>query len=120
MTTVFVYGSLMSGLYNHRRLETDGARFVREASTEASFTLVDLGAFPGLIAAGSTSVCGEVYDVDDATLASLDELEGHPRFYCRTPIRLATGEEVQAYLLPAIYRRHPEIAGGDWRRGGVR
>jgi gamma-glutamylcyclotransferase (GGCT)/AIG2-like uncharacterized protein YtfP len=111
---VFVYGSLMKGQGNHRLLTS--ARFVRTAHTSASFTLVDLGAFPGLLAGGTTAVRGEVYAVDNATLAALDRLESHPRFYRRQEIALSDGVRVQAYLLPAArYAAYPAVVGGDWR-----
>jgi gamma-glutamylaminecyclotransferase len=111
---VFVYGSLLKGECNHRLLEL--APFVGAAHTSASFTLIDLGAFPGLIARGMTAVRGEVYAVDAATLASLDRLESHPRFYRRQEIALSDGAAVHAYLLPAHrYASYPAVVGGDWR-----
>src|SRR5690606_19616506 len=96
---VFVYGTLRRGEANHRLLER--ATFLREARTIPAFSLRDLGAFPGLFAGGHTPVVGEVYEVDAATLARLDRLEGHPSFYRREPIALDDGERVEAYLLPA-------------------
>jgi gamma-glutamylcyclotransferase (GGCT)/AIG2-like uncharacterized protein YtfP len=110
----FVYGSLMRGMGNHRRLAR--ARFLREAHTRPRFTLRDLGAFPGMSSGGTTRIRGEVYKVDEETLASLDQLEGHPRFYRRHEIALADGTRVHAYLLPARrYEGYPLIVGGDWR-----
>jgi hypothetical protein len=62
--------------------------------------------------------CGEEPEgaVDDAvTLAVLDRLEGHPRFYRRRPIRLADGDEVVAYRLsPEQVHGQPRIPSGDW------
>ncbi|MGO8992060.1 MAG: gamma-glutamylcyclotransferase [Polyangiaceae bacterium] len=112
---VFVYGSLMRGQGNHRLLER--ARFVRAAHTSAAFTLVDLGAYPGLLAGGTTAVRGEVYVADDETLAALDRLEGHPNFYRRQGIALKSARErVEAYLLPAErYASYPMVVGGDWQ-----
>lgn len=114
-TRVFVYGTLLRDEPNHYILER--ACFVREARTPAVFTLRDLGAFPALLADGSTAVLGEVYEVDAATLARLDRLEGHPRFYQRTPIALDDGEPVEAYVM-APERAWSEriITNGDWRR----
>jgi gamma-glutamylaminecyclotransferase len=111
---VFVYGSLMSGQGNHRLLAS--ARFVRAAHTEAAFTLVSLGAFPAMIAGGATSVRGELYEVDDATLAALDQLEGHPRFYRRELVSLRDDDRAFAYVLASgSDRRHDVIDSGDWR-----
>src|SRR5258708_38582505 len=110
---IFVYGTLLAGEPNHRILAE--ARRVRAAATEPNFTLLDLGAFPGLIAAGSTSIVGDVYAVDDRTLLALDRLEGHPRLYRRTPIELEDGERIESYVLPKSRAEHyPVIASGDW------
>jgi gamma-glutamylcyclotransferase (GGCT)/AIG2-like uncharacterized protein YtfP len=114
MTRVLVYGSLMSGYGNHRFLAT--ARFVGVAHTEPRFTLVSLGAFPALIVGGATSVRGEIYEVDDATLAALDRLEGVPTFYRRELVPLRDGARVFAYVLASsAERRHDVVESGDWR-----
>jgi gamma-glutamylaminecyclotransferase len=111
---VFAYGTLRQGEVNHDLLAT--ARFVAEARTEPCFELFDLGPFPAMSANGQTAVLGEVYAVDDATLARLDQLEGHPRLYQRTRIRLDDGQEVQTYLMDRS-RMHgrARISSGDWR-----
>ena len=65
-----------------------------------------------------TAVAGEVYKVDNATLARLDHLEGHPRFYRREPITLDSGQDALAYMqAPKQTRGRPHITSGDWRRG---
>ncbi len=111
--TLFVYGSLMKGLGNHRYLAA--STFARSARTCASFTLLDLGHFPAMIRAGSTRVCGEVYSIDDLTLAALDRLEGHPTLYRRTEITLEDGARVSTYLLQARHPNRAPIVSGDWR-----
>ena len=111
---VLVYGSLLSGEPNHRLLAR--ATLVGAAKTQAGFNLHDLGAFPGMVAGGEGGVTGEVYDVDAATLARLDALEGHPRWYRRTPITLADGSAAETYLLtPRHVAGCPVVASGDWR-----
>ena len=68
-------------------------------------------------------VLGEVYLVDPGTLRRLDQLEGHPTFYRRTPITLADGREVACYVIPAANAERrggwladaPVIPSGDWR-----
>jgi gamma-glutamylaminecyclotransferase len=111
---VFTYGTLLKGEVNHHLLAQ--ACFVAEARTEPCFELFDLGLFPAMSTGGETAVLGEVYAVDDATLARLDHLEGHPSFYQRTRIRLDGGQEVQTYLM-VLARMHGRvmIASGDWR-----
>ncbi len=111
---VFVYGTLLAGEPNHRWLSC--ARYVAEGRTQAVFELRDLGAFPGLVSGGDHAVPGEVYEVDAETLAALDRLEGHPHFYRRTPITLADGAWVQAYVLaPEHALGHALIESGSWR-----
>ncbi|MFI5302134.1 MAG: gamma-glutamylcyclotransferase [Polyangiales bacterium] len=111
---IFVYGSLRSGERNHGVL--GGALCIGDARTEPRFTLHDLGAFPGLVAGGASHVHGDVYAVDAGTLAALDRLEGHPRYYRRAPIRLEDGREVETYLLTARQVVGcPIVESGDWR-----
>ena len=113
-TRVFVYGTLLSGEPNHSVLAD--AELVGEASTEAVFDLVSLGAFPAMVPGGRTAVAGEVYAISTRTLTDLDRLEGHPHFYRRRRIRLRSGEEVLAYVLdPDQARGRPAIASGNWR-----
>lgn len=110
----FVYGSLMRNMGNHRVLAR--ARFVRAAHTAASFTLHDLGAYPGMVGGGTTRIHGELYEVDNEVLAALDRLEGHPRFYRRQGITLSDGARASSYLLPAArFSSYPIVVGGDWR-----
>jgi gamma-glutamylcyclotransferase (GGCT)/AIG2-like uncharacterized protein YtfP len=110
-TRVFVYGSLLSGQRNAHVL---GALPRTFGKTRPEWTLVSLGAFPGLIAGGRTAVVGEIVEVDDALLARLDKFEGHPHFYRRQTIRLLSGR-ADAYVLPARHRDGREvIADGSW------
>jgi gamma-glutamylcyclotransferase (GGCT)/AIG2-like uncharacterized protein YtfP len=62
-------------------------------------------------------VVGELVLVDDWIRTRVDELEGHPRFYQRTPVRLDDGSVADAYLLPkASVVGRPIIRAGDWCR----
>ncbi|SDF37355.1 gamma-glutamylcyclotransferase family protein [Myxococcus virescens] len=113
-TSVFVYGTLLSGEPNHHLLR--GARLVGPARTRPCFTLYDYGPFPALASKGQHTVAGEVYEVDAPMLAALDRLEGHPRFYQRSPITLDGGARVEAYLFPkARLAGCPTIESGCWR-----
>lgn len=111
---VFVYGTLLRGESNHHLLA--GAHFLGEDATAPGFELRDFGAFPAMLAAGTGTVAGEVYVVDDATLTVLDRLEDHPSFYRRTPITLASGADAEAYLLEARQAHgRARIPSGTWR-----
>lgn len=111
---VFVYGTLLSGEPNHRLLAT--AKPLGPARTALGYRLHDLGSFPAMVEGGEGAVDGELYEVDDGTLAALDRLEGHPDFYRRVPIRLATGEEVESYVMrPGQVEERAVVEAGDWR-----
>jgi gamma-glutamylcyclotransferase (GGCT)/AIG2-like uncharacterized protein YtfP len=115
LTRVFVYGTLRRGEGNHRLLL--GARFVGEACTVQGFAMYNLGAFPGLVRASAGSVAGEVYDVDAATLAALDRLEGVPTFYRRERIELEGVGSADGYTLTSRQVRGCDlIPSGDWKR----
>ena len=111
---IFVYGTLLAGEGNHELLRA--ARLVGPARTDAAWTMVSLGPFPALVAGGETSILGEVYEVDEPTLAALDRLEDHPAYYRRTPLRLDDHGDVEAYLLTAAQVAGcPVIVSGCWR-----
>ena len=116
---IFVYGTLRSGETNHCRLQ--GSRLLGHHRTEPGYTLVrlraSLGGYPALLEGGTTSVPGEVYDVEEGILPALDRFEGHPHFYQRKSIRLLGITDVEAYvLLPAHAERAEVIAGGEWQK----
>jgi gamma-glutamylaminecyclotransferase len=113
---LFVYGSLKSGRGNNGLL--DGCQFVGPGYTEGIYTMVNLGMFPGIVEDGETSIYGEVYDVDDGTLARLDMLEGHPHFYERKDMMVkVNGEWAPAvgYVLPQEWLENSHVVeGGRW------
>lgn len=111
-TTLFVYGTLLRGERN--AVELAGARFVGEARTLPRYTLVDCGAWPTLVEAGTTSVRGELYAVPPGVLARLDAFEDHPRLFRRQAVALVGGLPAEAYLAPTNIAG-PVIASGDWR-----
>jgi len=119
MTTVFVYGSLMGGFWNNKLLEEQ--EYLGIAKTRAEFNLYSLGSFPGVVD-GTTVVIGEVYNVDERCLASLDNLEGYDRdypersFYTRRLITLADRQKAWIYVFNRAGKDKELIASGDWRK----
>ena len=109
---VFVYGTLLRGELNHGLLA--GAVYLGAHRTEPCFTLYTLGGYPGLVAAGTTAVSGEVYRVSDAGLLLLDQLEGYPRLYGRRLIPTPFGRS-WVYVYRGAVRDRPVIHSGDWR-----
>ena len=109
----FVYGSLLKGLGNHRVIE--GGKLLGEHVTEDKFTMLNLGAFPGVTEKGTTKIRGEVYEITDAIFERLDRLEGYPSFYGRKKIDTAFGK-AWIYLLPdSGYLNHTIVEDGNWR-----
>jgi gamma-glutamylaminecyclotransferase len=109
---VFVYGTLLRGEVNHHLLSD--ARFLGLHRTEPRFTLLVLGAYPGLVAGGDTAVFGEVYGVDAAGLRRLDRLEDYPRLYGRQLIATAHGS-AWVYLFRGPRQDRVQLPHGDWR-----
>ena len=111
MHRVFVYGSLKRGFHNNRLLEE--SRFLGERITSnETWTMYSLGAFPGVIKSFHAGVCasisGDLYEVSDQTLTRLDMLESNGSFYKRELVPLH-GEDEPAWMYvlinPAFFMR---------------
>lgn len=121
---VFVYGTLLSGFGNHIRFleDREGAKLLGEGRTKPEFTMYNVGAFPGVMLEGDTSILGEIYEVSEEVATNLDYLEGvnftNPEkgLYRRETITLQSGEEVLIYIFNNNYGRNMEVVeSGDWR-----
>jgi len=122
MHKVFVYGSLLSELGNHRLLAE--SKLLGNAITPPEFIMIDLGSYPGVIHVieGGSTIIGEVYEVDDFTMTRLDRLEGynenHPSdgLYNRMKIPTEFGEAF-IYTFNGMFGRSPihPIENGDWK-----
>jgi len=111
MIRVFVYGSLLTGLSNHRVLA--GAKLIEAGEKDIHCKMVSLGAYPALIQTSlENSITGELYEVDEEGLQRLDYLEGHPNFYKRIQV-----DGVWVYFLNREHdiNRYTVIDSGDWR-----
>ena len=85
MDPIFVYGTLKRGEGNNPLLRRGRAEFVGEAVTSQTY-LMWSGGFPWIVpsrAESSGRILGEVWMVDDATMARLDALEGNGHMYQR-------------------------------------
>lgn len=78
---VSVYGSLLMARGNHgvigRYIPEGKAEFLGEDTTNAVFSMHDLGSFPGLAIGGTNRIHTEVYALDDDAFASVRMLEGY-------------------------------------------
>lgn len=101
MPVVFVYGTLKRGDCRHQFLA--GSKFLGLATTAAGYRLFDLGEYPAMVEdpAGG-QIEGELYEVTEATLQMLDEIEGVADvLYVRGQVRLASPDEAplaQGYI----------------------
>jgi gamma-glutamylaminecyclotransferase len=98
-TVLFFYGTLKTGEQSNHLLA--GQQFVGPARTLPLYRLHGIGWHPGLVLDKSNGVPvhGELWTVDDATLAKLDEYEEVPTYFTREPIAIADYfGEVQAYF----------------------
>jgi gamma-glutamylcyclotransferase (GGCT)/AIG2-like uncharacterized protein YtfP len=107
---VFVYGTLRKGESNSHHLVN--SEFVGFCNTPPHYALYDLGPYPGLIE-GEQSVVGEVYRIDDLTLADLDILEDIPIEYRREMIETSFGS-AWVYLYQQPLKLEVLIKSGDW------
>nr|XP_002124027.1 putative gamma-glutamylcyclotransferase CG2811 [Ciona intestinalis] len=113
MHLVYVYGTLKTGFPNHYLIsdpENGIANFLYEASTVEKFALVVGSPFHVPFLLQNTNhgkgnvITGELYEVDDEMLKTLDKLENHPTLYLRSKIQVKRNTEsdvieCDAYLL---------------------
>lgn len=93
MITLFVYGSLKKGFYNHRLLKE--STFIGSGII-SGYDLYDLGYYQG-IKRGSGEVLGEIYEIDQETLKRVDVLESEGYLYRRVPVEAKIeGDTVKA------------------------
>ena len=98
-TLLFAYGTLKRGGRGHRWLAQQ--RFAGAAMTEPRYRLIDLGSYPGLVAddAAGLAVKGELWEVDDACLAELDDYEYAPELYTRSRVAIqGSSEQAETYF----------------------
>jgi len=108
---VFVYGTLKSGYHNFDRY-LRGSHKVGNAATRRAFHVTCVG-YPVAYRSGPDPlpVNGEVYLVNNETMAKLDRLEGVPYLYQRTSeIVLVDGTtQLRAWM----YTKRPGQFHGD-------
>ncbi len=87
--TLFVYGTLKRGDCRHGILA--GQIFQGEARTAPRYRLYNVGSYPALVeSTDGLAIEGELWRIDDACLARLDEVEGVAEgLYERRAIQLA-------------------------------
>jgi len=112
---VFVYGTLKRGKSNHGLLA--GATYLGTDTVRGPYSMVDLGWYPGVVRLDDSvdsPIVGEVYEVDEPTLHSLDCLEGHPDFYERIKIKTQFKGAWLYTLPPSWLEDHKVLEDGEW------
>lgn len=112
---VFVYGTLKAGHRNSGLLAA--ATFVGDAVTSEKFTMFAqrYNHYPMVADGGTTTIKGEVYEVNKFTLYRLDALEGHPLWYKRKEVNTSLGK-AWMYLMPREKCEGlNEVQSGNWR-----
>ena len=77
---IFVYGTLKQGFRNHHYLNK--ATFLYQDTIQGQLYTIDDVDYPAYLT-GKGTVHGEVYHIDDTTLAMLDRLEANGSLYQR-------------------------------------
>ena len=114
MITVFVYGTLLEGLRFHHVLGE--SKFLGK-KTGRGLQMYNLGPFPACVFTGNREhkVEGELYEVDEETLARLDRLESYPHMYNCVGLRW-TDQFAWTYVMNREKAENcPLIESGDWR-----
>ncbi|RKP52742.1 gamma-glutamylcyclotransferase family protein [Trinickia fusca] len=126
MLYVFVYGTLRAGEINDigraaARNQIDTPRLIGSTSTHGR--LYDFGRYPGLVPDGSAgAVRGDVYEIDEALVPVLDEIEGiYPGgdglFLSKQITVMLNDRPVQCLFYPVgpeSVANRARIQGGDW------
>jgi len=103
----FVYGTLKQGGGLHYWMQ--GAHLVGPAEThDRTFLMIDLGYFPGVVKyEHGLKIKGELYEINENMLATLDRVEGYPRLYTREQVPVVcNGETYAAWIY--LYNANPQ------------
>ncbi|QKR00469.1 gamma-glutamylcyclotransferase [Metallosphaera tengchongensis] len=120
---IFVYGSLRYGFELHHYLRR--SRFVGLGYAEG-FEMYNLGGYPGVVK-GDGRVWGEVYEINQETLARLDQVEGYEGLEDDLYVRETTTvyfDEQRQHKLSGVYlyiynqptKEKDQITSGDYSR----
>ncbi|CAB3724545.1 gamma-glutamylcyclotransferase family protein [Trinickia soli] len=126
MRHVFIYGTLRAGEINDigvaaARHGVKAPKLIGRAA--ASGRLYDFGEYPGLVPDDLAGpVRGDVYEIDDALVPVLDEIEGvapgaDSLFKSRELVVAVAGHPVRCFFYPvdnASALGRPRIEAGDW------
>lgn len=114
MHTIFTYGTLKKGHKNHRFIEM--GKLVGTGSI-SGYTMYNLGYFPAIIE-GENKVFGELYEISEDILRSVDCLEAEGRLYKRVPV-IVTVDDLQVEAETYVYINEERLKNmpviDEWR-----
>jgi gamma-glutamylaminecyclotransferase len=124
---LFVYGSMRKGMPNHVRLQNaDVATYIGTFVTREQYYMIGLKskAYPYTTeeqlhpSLQPVQIQGELYEISESLLKSLDVLEGHPDEYMRKPVCIGDGIQAEMYVLenPAVKREIAKAFERGWTR----
>ena len=104
---LFVYGTLKQDQCRANVLK--GQKFIGFATTAEGFGLFDLGPYPAMKKTPAGIAKGELWEVNDNLIPTLDAIEGSPFLYKLEPVQLTSHPDlkVEAYL---FQRQLPKVA----------
>ncbi len=113
MFRLFVYGTLKQGFSAHDLLQ--GSVFLGAITTHPRYHLYRMGGFPGMVTGEEAGgVCGELFEVPDERLVTLDHYECVPSLFRRELIDLSDGSQAWAYLYNRRLGHQHKIKNGEW------
>jgi gamma-glutamylcyclotransferase (GGCT)/AIG2-like uncharacterized protein YtfP len=115
MIRLFVYGTLRKNGTNHWRLA--GFKCLAEKLWLPGYELYDNFLYPYAVAsrAPGAGILGEVYAIDEPTLAQLDRLEGLAEGHYVRVLDASTGAFIYLKADLGDLAQYPKIEGGDWQ-----
>ncbi len=122
MNLLFVYGSLREGARNHAQLR-QSTLIAKNAKIKGELRFAT-PTFPGLLLEGDDFVVGEVYEVTDTVLRSIDAFEDFENtdsdLYKRVTVQvyLENNETLQSFVYAYAdadgLRQQLRVLSGDW------
>lgn len=120
MLKIFVYGTLKKGFRANDMLQKWDADYIGPAKTAPQYKLYEVNWFPGMVFDQDFQdggVEGELYNVSEEAMRSLDRYEGAPSLFRRDEIELDDGEKVIAYIFNGNTSELKLVENGIWSKG---
>ncbi len=103
---VFVYGTLKKSYQNHHHIKH--SEFIGSGRTIEKYGMYQKD-YPFVVKNEAVSfIYGEIYSVDDSTLALLDHLERHPEWYYREKVNVVHSGDARIIPVWLYFNSTPE------------